>query len=164
MNIEKNKFKKPKNRNVSFRPISLIVNDAKTAAELTPIVLPAHINPLLIPLSLLLKVSIAKASVATSKIEVNKMTVNKHSPIDNAESSMDIKFEEIKKTKLEANNEKKIHGFLFPIFDDFKVSTNGPIKILKVQGSDANDITIAISLMPNPTDVSQSNKAKYINP
>ena len=90
INKEKNKFKKPKNKNVSFKPISLIVNDAKTAAELTPIVLLAHINPLLIPLSSLLKVSIAKASVATSKIEVNKMTVNKHSPIDNAESSLDI--------------------------------------------------------------------------
>ena len=90
INSEKNKFKKPKNRNVSFRPISLIVNDAKNAAELTPTVLLAHINPLLIPLSSLLKVSIAKASVATSKIEVNKMTVNKHSPIDNAESSLDI--------------------------------------------------------------------------
>ena len=70
----------------------------------------------------------------------------------------------MKKTELEANNEKNIHGFLFPIFDDFKVSIKGPIKILKVQGNDANDITIAISLMLKPTDVSQSNRAKYIKP
>ena len=65
---------------------------------------------------------------------------------------------------LEKSNEKKIHGFLLPIFDDFIVSTNGPIKILKVQGSDANDKTIAISLILKPTDANQSNIEKYIRP
>ena len=87
---EKKKFKKPKNKNVSFKPISLIVNEAKTAAELTPTVLLAHINPLLIPLSSWFKVSIAKPSVATSKIEVNRITANRFSPIARGDSSVEM--------------------------------------------------------------------------
>ena len=102
----------------------------------------------------------AKPSVATSRIEVQSIIKNKDNPIKSGEIWIEIMLEDKKKAILSKIKDPTIHGFLFPIWENWYESTNGPIINLNIQGNEAMDVIMAISLIEKFIDAIQSNNAK----